>query len=136
MCPRWIFFPTPISGGGDDVIPNPTPDWSSVFSSGLSADNALPLQTITGINVPIDLSLSWTVVSGTFNVYYRINIGSFILCTTNPTTISISNGQSLYFLLETSDYVVSYADFTVTNLSDGSTVLDTFYLTAEGDPGG
>jgi hypothetical protein len=130
MAPKWLFWPTPA---GSDVTPDAL-DWSDQYSGGLSVDNSSPLQTIAGISGSINLSLSWVVVSGTFNVYYRINFGSFILCTTNPTTIAISSGQSLYFLLETGEYVVSSANFTVTNLSDGSAVLDTFTLSADGEP--
>lgn len=132
----WLFangYWTNFVASGGDVTPDPM-DWLDGFISELFAINDLPYPVFSGINVPIDISLSWSVVSGTPDIYYRLNAGLFTLCTSNPFTIQVEDGDSIHFGLLTQDFVASEANFTVTNLSDSNTVLDTFNLEAGGSP--
>ena len=117
-------------GGGGDVTPNAV-NWTDVAAPGGSTNT----QTITGINTAINLSISFTGYgAGAFNVYKNDSETS-LADEGSPFTLSVSNNDQIYF------YAVSVGEqtisVTVTNASDGNTVLDTFTInTGEGGGGG
>ena len=107
-------------GGGADVTPNAV-DWNSVAAPGGSTNTV----TITGINTAINLSISYTgYVSGTFSVYK--NGTEFDLTNNNPYTLSVSNNDQIYFYAFSG--FLTMISITVTNASDGNTVLDTLQI--------
>lgn len=117
-------------GGGGDVTPNAV-DWNDVAAPGGSTNTV----TITGINTAIDLSISWTGYPGTgaFDVYKNDSQTS-LTDTGSPFTLSVSNNDEIYF------YAASVTEqsisVTVTNASDGDTVLDTFTINVGEEGGG
>ena len=114
-------------GGGGGVTPNAV-NWNDV------ANGSTNTQTITGINTAINLTISFTgYVSGSFNVYKNDSETS-LADEGTPFTLSVSNNDEIYFSGSPGeDQTISV---TVTNASDGNTVLDTFTITAGGGGGG
>jgi len=103
-----------------DVTPNAV-NWNNVAAPGGSTNT----QTITGINTAINLTISYTGYSvGTFNVYK--NDSEISLTEDNPFTLSVSNNDEIYFYAFSIE--VTSISVTVTNASDGNTVLDTFTI--------
>jgi hypothetical protein len=117
-------------GGGGDVTPNAV-DWDDVAAPGGSTNTV----TITGINTAIDLSISWTGYpgSGAFDVYKNDSQTS-LADNDSPFTLSVSNNDEIYFYAFSSS--VASISVTVTNASDGDTVLDTFTLNVGEEGGG
>jgi hypothetical protein len=117
-------------GGGSDVTPNAV-NWNDVAAPGGSTNTV----TITGINTAINLSISWTGYPGTgaFNVYKNDSETS-LLDDGSPFTLSVSNNDEIYF----SAFSAAFGSIsvTVTNASDGNTVLDTFTMTVGEEGGG
>jgi len=107
-----------------DVTPNAV-NWNDVAAPGGSTNT----QTITGINTAINLTISYTGYgAGAFNVYK--NDSEISLTDDNPFTLSVSNNDQIYFYAVTSaEQTISV---TVTNASDGNTVLDTFTINTGG----
>ena len=117
------------AGGGADVTPNAV-NWNDVVSAVSATTNTV---TITGINTAINLSISGYSFGG-FKVY--INNNEFTI-DDDPYTVSVSNNDEVYFVFSTSTGEETTISITVTNASDGNTVLDTFTMTAfEGGGGG
>jgi hypothetical protein len=119
------------AGGGVDVTPNAV-DWNDVVSSVSATTNTV---TITGINTAINLSISHTGSNGVgaFSVYK--NGTEFSLNDDNPLPLSVSNNDEVYFSYSPAEETT--VSLTVTNASDGNTVLDTFTMTAfQGGGGG
>ena len=114
-------------GGGGGVTPNAV-NWNDV------ANGSTNTQTITGINTAINLTISFTgYVSGSFNVYKNDSETS-LADEGTPFTLSVSNNDEIYFSGSPGeDQTISV---TVTNASDGNTVLDTFTISAGGGGGG
>ena len=122
------------SGGGSDVTPNAV-NWNDVSAPGGSTNTV----TITGINTAINLSISWTGYPGFggFDVYKndsQISLAEVSQNEGSPYTLSVSNNDEIYFSAFSPATVASIS-VTVTNASDGDTVLDTFTLNV-GDEGG
>lgn len=109
-------------GGGGDVTPNAV-DWDDVAAPGGSTNTV----TITGINTAIDLSISWTGYpgAGAFDVY-KNDSSTSLADNGSPFTLSVSNNDEIYFYA--SSTAVASISVTVTNASDGNTVLDTFTM--------
>jgi len=118
------------SGGGGDVTPNAV-DWDDVAAPGGSTNTV----TITGINTAIDLSISWTGYpgSGSFDVY-KNDSSTSLADNDSPLTLSVSNNDEIYF--EAFSLSVASISVTVTNASDGDTVLDTFTINVGEEGGG
>lgn len=118
------------SGGGGDVTPNAV-DWDDVAAPGGSTNTV----TITGINTAIDLSISWTGYPGVgaFDVYKNDSQTS-LTDTGSPLTLSVSNNDEIYFYA--ASLLVASISVTVTNASDGDTVLDTFTINVGEEGGG
>ena len=116
-------------GGGGDVTPNAV-NWNDVAAPGGSTNTV----TITGINTAINLSISYTGYGvGAFNVYKNDSETS-LGDEGSPFTLSVSNNDEIYFYaLTASEQIISV---TVTNASDGNTVLDTFTINTGGGGGG
>lgn len=117
------------TGGGGDVTPNAV-NWNDVAAPGGSTNTV----TITGINTAIDLSISWTgYFIGAFNVY-KNDSGTSLADNGSPFTLSVSNNDQIYFYAATvTEQTISV---TVTNASDGNTVLDTFTINTGEEGGG
>lgn len=111
-----------------DVTPNAV-DWNDEVSSLSATTNTV---TITGINTAINLSISYTGYgTGVFSAHK--NDTEFDLTNNNPETLSVSNNDEVFFFYSPSEE--STVSVTVTNASDGNTVLDTFTMTAfQGGP--
>ena len=118
------------SGGGSDVTPNAV-NWNDVSAPGGSTNTV----TITGINTAINLSISWTGYPGTgaFDVYKNDSPIS-LPDEGSPYTLSVSNNDEIYF--SASSIAVASISVTVTNASDGNTVLDTFTINVGEEGGG
>jgi hypothetical protein len=117
-----------------DVTPNAV-NWNDVAAPGGSTNTV----TITGINTAINLSISWTGYPGFggFDVYKndsQISLAEVSQNEGSPYTLSVSNNDEIYFSAFSPATVASIS-VTVTNASDGDTVLDTFTLNV-GDEGG
>jgi len=117
-------------GGGGDVTPNAV-NWNDVAAPGGSTNTV----TITGINTAIDLSISWTGYPGTgaFDVY-KNDSSTSLADNGSPFTLSVSNNDEIYFYVSGS--AVGTISVTVTNASDGNTVLDTFTMNVGEEGGG
>ena len=112
-------------GGGGDVTPNAV-NWNDVAAPGGSTNTV----TITGINTAINLSISWTGYDvGAFDVYKNDSVTS-LGDEGSPFTLSVSNNDEIYFYAFTA--TAQSISMTVTNASDGNTVLDTFTMNTGG----
>jgi hypothetical protein len=121
-----------VVAAASDVTPNAV-NWNDVVSAVSATTNTV---TITGINTAINLSISYTGYSvGVFDVYK--NGTEFSLTDNNPYTLSVSNNDQVYFFYNGGAGEETTVSVTVTNVSDGNTVLDTFTMTAfQGGGGG
>ena len=116
-------------GGGGDVTPNAV-NWNDVAAPGGSTNTV----TITGINTAINLSISFTGYEiGAFNVYKNDSETS-LADEGSPFTLSVSNNDQIYFYAGGAS--VASISVTVTNTSDGDTVLDTFTINVGEEGGG
>ena len=113
-----------------DVTPNAV-NWNDVSAPGGSTNTV----TITGINTAINLSISWTGYpgSGPFQVY-KNDSPIDLPGEGSPYTLSVSNNDEIYFFATSVE--VSSISVTVTNASDGGTVLDTFTINVGEEGGG
>jgi hypothetical protein len=120
---------------GGDVTPNAV-NWANLIYNEATGEPQESTQQITGITAPISIGLSCNVANVLPNLRYKITASppapdpfwATFLAYTAPFTVT--NGQYLTF---------SYGGtlsgtITVTNVTDSSTVLDTF--TCDYDPGG
>ena len=131
----------PPTGGGSDVIPSNISWWDDVNVLGDLQVTTNTIQ-IQGINTTISLKISYTGMEdylGYYStVYASVNTantygGTITSTSTGPTgniTFNVSNNQYVTFRL---DYAsvgnpVQSVSCTVTNESDGGTVLDTFTM--------
>ena len=106
------------SSSSIDTTPDPI-SWADF--SGLSSANST-VQTFSGINTAISVQLSVTATS--MNVRYRVNAGTWTaFSSSTPATISVNAGDSLEFSVF--GLGSSTGTITITNLTSGSTVLDT-----------
>lgn len=119
------------AGGGAIVTPSPTPNWIEPVQYTPTTN----IQRITGITTPITLNITWsgtiTLANYTLGVYMDQNPSpTTIYTSTSPGTMTLTVNPNNYIQFFTSYYdPVSYTvNFTVTNVSDGNTVLDTFTL--------
>lgn len=108
-----------------DYVPNPV-DWADFVNTGTA-------QTITSVSL-IDVEIS-VAASGAPIAWYRKNGGAWnVVAPGSPVTVAVTSGTSLNFMVSGTNG--STATFTVKNLSDSSTVLDTVTGTVSGDCGG
>ena len=127
------------AGGGVDVTPNAV-DWANVGSLTTTIATT-SMQQITGISQSITLRISWTTSGGTVTLGYSLNstntYSQTASLTSSPTDITVSNNQWLGFR---SSYVSGAGNvlttFTITNVSDNNTTLDTVVLTVGSGSGG
>jgi hypothetical protein len=117
-------------GSAVDVTPNAV-NWTDVAAPGGSTNTV----TITGINTAINLSISFTGYPGVggFNVYKNDSETS-LANEGSPFTLSVSNNDQIYFYAGGAS--VASISVTVTNTSDGDTVLDTFTINVGEEGGG
>ena len=123
------------AAGGGGVTPNAV-NWADINNpcSGYTEE-----KTIMGINIAINLVISWNVLAGTLGVFnVVINGYTFDLVNdySSPTTFSISNNDIIQFYINSPYCTFSEIFVTVTNASDGNAVLDTFTMTTTGGEGG
>jgi hypothetical protein len=106
-------------------------NWNDVAAPGGSTNTV----TITGINTAINLSISFTGYPGVggFNVYKNDSETS-LANEGSPFTLSVSNNDQIYFYAGGAS--VASISVTVTNTSDGDTVLDTFTINVGEEGGG
>lgn len=110
-------------GGKLDVTPDAV-DWANIsFASPGGSSNAN--QTIAGVDVAILLQITWTNTGLTLT--YDINDGAGVGLTSGD-SFAISSGQTLSFTATRAGPGSNVV--TITNLSDSSTILDTFTVTA------
>lgn len=126
-------FPDPIPL--TDPTPTPTPNWSNIV---YGPDNVNSGQQITGINVPINLYLTyarlagpddqpWVKVTSTYNENDATEFPDY---SNGWTTIAqnvlipVTNNQWVWFGTRTTDS--NARTLTVKNATDNDTILDTF----------
>lgn len=104
--------------GGSDVTPAAV-DWANISGGSIGFTDA---KTISDINTAISLQVTFT---GTDldGFYYQINSGALVMIASGG-SFSVSNTNTVAYAAIAS--VVASGTVTITNLSDGSTVLDTF----------
>lgn len=105
---------TPTTGSGT-VVPGVV-DWPDVSGVGAASTGN---QTFTGLSTPITLQVDWT---GGASLAYSLNGASFASLTSGGSII-VQNTNTLGFALFGAGHS---GTVTVTNISDSSTVLDTF----------
>ncbi len=86
-------------------------------------DDNSSVQTITGINTSINVRISVVLNQGAPDVWYRKDGGSWTLFSSSVDVNNVSEGSTLEFRVIGN--VGDAATFTITNLSDSNTVLDT-----------
>ena len=114
-------------GGGGDVTPNAV-NWANVVGNEVCQSSMLQ---ITGINTTITLRLTYTGLGydRRYSVQSTANFGTGTAIASNG-TFTISNGQYLGFQNQVQyDDVNNVTSYTLTNVSDGNAVIDTFSLT-------
>jgi len=129
----------PPIGGGSDVIPSNISWWDDAFAPSELQVTTNTIQ-IQGINTTISLKISYTGMALPYStVYASVNTtntygGTITSTSAGPTgniTFNVSNNQYVTFRLDDAGGGSAYQSVscTVTNESDGSTVLDTFTMT-------
>jgi hypothetical protein len=116
------------SGGGTDATPTAI-DFNNIADSGFTASAYTNVVTITGIDTMITLRLTLTVGMTTSQRVSVYRSGVFVSQGTSGSTIDVAltNGQTLqYAFTNTLNLTTWSGTATVTNLSDGSAILDTF----------
>lgn len=107
-------------------------DWTDTgngVGTGIGSTNT---PTISGIDVPITLRLSWTVSGNPLAaMYVSVNGSAAASGATSPLDFVVSNGQTVGFSYTNFtgyfyDTVSTSGTATVTNLTDGGATLDTF----------
>lgn len=114
------------SGGGGDVTPNPTPNWTELGAYTGETD----IIQIQGISQAITLQLTWSDAD-LFDVGVQTGattaLGTQVDLSTNG-TFNINPNYYVKFVISNSNPVTFTATITVKNVSDNNTVLDTFTL--------
>lgn len=103
--------------GGSDATPAAV-DWTDANGDVFAFTNS---QTISGINTPISLKVTWTGLGLVF-----VNDASGYFSISNGGTFVATNGDVVSFGVQNSGGAGVIGTVTITNLSDASTVLDTF----------
>ena len=115
-------------GGGTDATPDAI-DFSDISDSGFTASAATNVVTITGIDTTITLRLTLTVAMSGSRTVSILRNGAFVTSGSSGTTIDVAmmNGQTLqYHFANAEDFFNWDGTATVSNLSDGGAILDTF----------
>jgi hypothetical protein len=114
------------AGGGGGVTPNAV-NWAD-STGGLIVQSAM-LQ-ITGITSTITLQVAYSGnnINQKYSVQSTASFGTGTAIANNG-TFTISNNQYLGFSCESPYPYYNTDTFTITNVSDGNAVLDTFQLT-------
>jgi hypothetical protein len=112
-------------------IPRPI-DWTSsttdVGEGALVATTST--QTISGIGAPITIKLQFSTSSGsTGTMSYNLN-GAGDTTFSNNQTLTINNGNSLYFKRATSTQAGSVTTLSIINVSNGNSTIDTVGMNA------
>ena len=122
-----------------DVTPNAI-NWTDVGGVNNTYRDT-SMQQITGISQSITLRISWTTSGGTVTLGYSLNstntYSETALLTSSPTNITVSNNQWLGFRSEYASGAGAVpTTFTITNVSDNNTTLDTVTVTVGSAGGG
>lgn len=115
-------------GGGIDLTPNAIA-FDDIFDIGLTASVGTNVVTITGIDTSITLRLTLTEGMTGFRTVSVLRNGAFLTSGSSGTTIDavLMNGQTLqYHFVNAEDLSEWIGTATVSNLSDGGAILDTF----------
>jgi hypothetical protein len=117
------FFRAPMVAS--DVTPDPV-DWPDFSNSA----NESSVETISGISANINLRISTSCQFFGVNGSYRINGGSYIdIASSASVDVTIHDGDTLQFGIDGTD--TAWCDFTLTNLSASSVVIDTLRGTVD-----
>lgn len=114
------------SGGGGDVTPTPTPNWTETGTYSGETD----IVQIQGISQAITLQLTWSdtnLLEVGVQTGATTALGTQVNLATNG-TFSISPNYYVKFVIASNNTVTFEATVTVKNVSDNNTVLDTFTL--------
>ena len=117
------------AGGGGDVTPNAV-NWANVTGEGANVTTSM-LQ-ITGITTSITLKVSFTGIQQNqkYSVQSSASFGTGTAIANNG-TFTVSNNQYVGFRADCGGACAStkVSTWTITNVSDGDAVLDTFTIT-------
>ena len=115
-------------GGGTDVTPLPI-DFNDISDAAIVASAATNTVTISGIDTTITLRLTLTVGMTSQRVVDVYRDGTFVAQGTSGAAVdvTVTNGQTLlYNFTNSQNNTTWFGTATVTNVSDGDVVLDTF----------
>ena len=126
------------------VVPSPIPDWSNISNNMTSRDYYVSKQQIQGITEPIQLTVDDIGVGLSGGTFY-VNVSSFdpswsnggnispnepislgFAAVTLPYTFTVAPDEWVSFAIEGTQSQTSNINFEVLNVSDGSSLLDTF----------
>ena len=121
------------AGGGTDVTPNPI-DFFDISDAAIVASAATNPVVVSGIDTAITLRLTLTTGMTSLRVVDVYRDSVFVAQGVSGTTVdvSITNGQTLsYNFTNSQNNTTWFGTATVTNVSDGDVVLDTFSYTLQ-----
>jgi hypothetical protein len=118
-------------GGTVDATPDPIA-FDDISDAGVTASATTTLVTISGIDTTITLRLTLTASMSASQIVDVYRDGGFVTQGASGTTVDVAmtNGQTLqYNFTNALDGTSWTGTATVTNVSDGNAVLDTFAFT-------
>ena len=121
------------AGGGGDVTPNEV-NWGFPYAQSIATSAMLQITGITS-TITLRVAFSGDQINQKYSVQSTASFGTGTAIANNG-TFTISNNQYLGFSSETTSGTKS-TFWTITNVSDGNAVIDTFQSTAfvsEEDP--
>ena len=120
-------------GGGTDATPNAI-DFNDISDVALDPAASTNTVTITGIDTTITLRLTLTSAMSGLRLVYVYRDSGFVGSGSSGTTfdVAMTNGQTLFYsFFNAQDNSTWSGTATVSNLSDGGAVLDTFTYTLQ-----
>jgi hypothetical protein len=114
------------AGGGGGVTPNAV-NWANVTGGAVTETAMLQITGITS-TITLQVAYSGNNINQKYSVQSTASFGTGTAIANNG-TFTISNNQYLGFSCQSPYPYFNTDTFTITNVSDGDAVLDTFQLT-------
>lgn len=142
VCTSDLQITSPGGGGGGDVTPNPTPNWTTIDYNGITGEYSYSSQQIQGINTTITLKLNYNDTT-LGQVYYNVNsteifpnssfpppsqIDSTFTKILDNETLTVSNNEWICFGFDSYNNFDGTELVNVRNVSDNNNLLDSFNI--------